>query len=77
VAEFVNEFMMQFGPDVSLQVSANLGLTPKAARQVIPAVIPMILGGLKRQMETRGGGGSEGRGVLLGSLLGRLFGKRR
>ena len=73
MAEFVNEFMMQFGPDVSLQVSANLGLTPKAARQVIP----MILGGLKRQMETRGGGGSEGRGVLLGSLLGRLFGKRR
>jgi len=73
VAEFVNEFMMQFGPDVSLQVSANLGLTPKAARQVIP----MILGGLKRQMETRGGGGSEGReGGVLGSLLGGLFGKR-
>ena len=34
--------MKQFGPDVSRQVSANLKLTPKAARQVIPAVIPYM-----------------------------------
>ncbi len=53
--EFVDEFMTQFGPDVTRQLSDNLGLKPKAARQVVPEIIPMILGGLKRQMETQGG----------------------
>jgi len=55
MADFVSEFMRQFGPDVSRELTSNLGLTPKAADRVIPQVIPMILGGLKRQMETRGG----------------------
>ncbi len=55
MTEFIDDFMKQFGPDVSRQLSANLGLKPKAAGQVIPEVIPMILGGLKRQMETQGG----------------------
>jgi len=55
MAEFINDFMKQFGPDVSRNLSANLGLSPKASSQIIPEVIPMILGGLKRQMETRGG----------------------
>jgi len=55
MAEFVDEFMKQFGPDVTRQLSANLGLKPQAANQIVPEIIPMILGGLKRQMETRGG----------------------
>ncbi len=53
--EFTAEFMKQFGPDVTRNLSTTLGLKPKAARQVAPAVIPMILGGLKRQMQTQGG----------------------
>ena len=55
MADFVTEFMKQYGPDVSRELSANLGLNPEAANQLIPQVIPMIMGGLKRQMETRGG----------------------
>jgi hypothetical protein len=55
MADFVSDFMEQFGPDVSRQLSANLGLEQSAADQLIPQVIPMIMGGLKRQMETRGG----------------------
>ena len=55
MADFVSEFMEQFGPDVSRQLSSNLGLKQSAATQLIPQVIPMILGGLKRQMETQGG----------------------
>ena len=55
MTEFVDEFMKQFGPDVTRQLSANLGLKPQAANQIVPEIIPMILGGLKRQMETRGG----------------------
>jgi len=53
--EFTAEFMKQFGPDVTRNLSANLGLKPKAAQQVVPEIIPMILGGLKRQMQTQGG----------------------
>jgi len=55
MADFVSEFMKQFGPDVSRQLSSNLGLEQSTATQLIPQVIPMILGGLKRQMETQGG----------------------
>ena len=55
MGDFVKDFMKQFGPDVSQHLSANLGLDQKAATQLIPQVIPMIMGGLKRQMETRGG----------------------
>ena len=55
MSDFIGDFMKQFGPDVSRQLGANLGLDQKAAAQLIPQVIPMIMGGLKRQMETRGG----------------------
>ena len=55
IDEFTAEFMKQFGPDVTRNLSTTLGLKPKAAGQVVPAVIPMILGGLKRQMQTQGG----------------------
>jgi len=52
---FVKEFMKQFGPAMSRELSTNLGMKPKAANQVIPEIIPMIMGGLKRQLETKGG----------------------
>jgi hypothetical protein len=55
MADFINDFMKQYGGDVSRQLGANLGLKPRAAAQLVPQVIPMIMGGLKRQMETRGG----------------------
>jgi hypothetical protein len=55
MADFVADFMSQYGSDASRQLSANLGLDQRAASQLIPQVIPMIMGGLKRQMETRGG----------------------
>jgi len=55
MADLISDFMKQYGGDVSRQLSANLGLDRKAAAQLVPQVIPMIMGGLKRQMETRGG----------------------
>jgi hypothetical protein len=53
--QFTAEFMKRFGPDVTRHLSTNLGLKPRAAQQVVPEIIPMILGGLKRQMQTQGG----------------------
>lgn len=55
MADFITDFMKQYGSDASRQLSANLGLDQQAASRLIPQVIPMIMGGLKRQMETRGG----------------------
>ena len=45
MADLISDFMDQLGPDVSRQLSANLGLSPQAATQIIPQVIPMIMGG--------------------------------
>lgn len=55
MSDFVSDFMKQYGPTVSKQLSSNLGLKKSQASQLIPQVIPMILGGLKRQMQTQGG----------------------
>jgi hypothetical protein len=52
---FETEFMKSMGPQVSNQLAGTLGIKKQTANQIIPDVLPLILGGLKRQMETRGG----------------------
>ncbi len=52
---FLDEFMQQFGGQAAGDLAAGLGIKKSAAAQIVPAVVPMILGGLKRQMETQGG----------------------
>lgn len=47
--------MESLGPEVSSQLSATLGLDANTASQILPQVAPMILGGLKKQMEEHGG----------------------
>jgi hypothetical protein len=52
---FIEELMGSLGPEVSSQLSSTLGIDANTASQILPQVAPMILGGLKRQMEERGG----------------------
>jgi hypothetical protein len=52
---FIEELMGSLGPEVSNQLSSTLGLDANTAGQILPQVAPMILGGLKRQMEQNGG----------------------
>jgi hypothetical protein len=52
---FIEELMGSLGPEVSNQLSSTLGLDANTASQILPQVAPMILGGLKRQMEQNGG----------------------
>ncbi|MCX6567010.1 MAG: DUF937 domain-containing protein [Candidatus Aminicenantes bacterium] len=52
---FLDEFMETFGGQAGKDLSSNLGIKKSAAAQIVPAVVPMILGGLKRQMESQGG----------------------
>lgn len=84
MSDFIGDFMRQFGPDVSRQLSANLGVKEEAASQLIPQVIPMILGGLKKQMDTRGGAqrldhilNKYGREDVLGDIGGAMSAKAR
>jgi len=51
----MEEFMSYLGPEVSDQLSANLGIEKNAAQQILPQIAPMILGGLKRQKDNYGG----------------------
>jgi hypothetical protein len=51
----MEEFMSSLGPEVSNQLSANLGIEKNAAQQMLPQIAPMILGGLKRQKDNYGG----------------------
>ena len=51
----LDEFMGSYGSEVSKQLSSNLGIDTNTAAQLIPQVAPLILGGLKRQSEQRGG----------------------
>jgi hypothetical protein len=51
----LEEFMKSYGGEVTSQLSNNLGIDKRTAQQLIPQVAPLILGGLKRQSEQRGG----------------------
>ncbi len=55
MADFATEFMKSMGPQVSAQLAGTLGIKKQTASQLVPSVLPLIMGGLKRQMETRGG----------------------
>lgn len=50
-----DELLGAVGPEVSQQLSSSLGIDRNLAGQILPQVAPLILGGLKRQMQTRGG----------------------
>jgi hypothetical protein len=52
---FVEEFMGTLGPQVTKELSKNLGIQKSAANQIIPQLVPMILGGLRKQKDEHGG----------------------
>jgi len=52
---FVEELMKSMGPEITKQLSSNLNMDSGAAAAIIPQVVPMILGGLKRQSQQHGG----------------------
>ena len=52
---FIDDFMRTLGGPAVQSLASGLGIKKSAAAQIVPAVVPMVLGGLKRQMETQGG----------------------
>lgn len=52
---FIDEFVKTYGPEVSKQMASNLGINKKTALNILPQVVPLVLGGLQRQKEQFGG----------------------
>jgi hypothetical protein len=52
---FIEELTNSLGPEVTQNLAATFNMDSNTASQILPQVAPMILGGLKRQMEQRGG----------------------
>lgn len=69
MADFLEEFLKQYGGDVSKQLSSTLGIKQETALEMIPVVAPMILGGLKRQMEQHGGSDEQARAERVNHIL--------
>ncbi|HOB84644.1 MAG TPA: DUF937 domain-containing protein [Bacteroidales bacterium] len=55
MANFIDEFMKTYGPEVTQQMSSNLNVDKGTVQKLIPQLAPLILGGLKRQKDDRGG----------------------
>jgi hypothetical protein len=55
MGNLLEDFMGSMGSQVTDQLSSSLGIDSKTAGAVIPQVLPMILGGLKKQKDERGG----------------------
>ncbi len=55
MGNILEDFMGSMGSQVTDQLSSSLGIDSKAAGAIIPQVLPMILGGLKKQKDEHGG----------------------
>jgi hypothetical protein len=55
MSNLIGEIVASLGPEVTNQLSSNLGIDKKAADQILPQVAPLILGGMKKQMQDHGG----------------------
>ncbi len=55
MANFIDEFMKSYGTEVTSQLSSNLNVDQGTVQKLIPQLAPLILSGLKRQKDTRGG----------------------
>jgi len=55
MANFIDEFMKTYGSEVTQQMAANTGLDQGTVQQLIPKLAPLIISGLKKQKDERGG----------------------
>jgi hypothetical protein len=55
MANFIDEFMKTYGPEVTRQMSSNFNVDQGTVQKLLPQLAPLILSGLKRQKDDRGG----------------------
>lgn len=54
MASFIDEFMKNYGGEVTQQMSSNFNVDQGTVQKLIPQLAPLILSGLKRQKDTQG-----------------------
>jgi len=55
MAGFIDDFLKSYGPEVTKQMSTNFNVPQGTVQKLIPQLAPLILAGLKKQKDTRGG----------------------
>lgn len=55
MANFIDEFMKNYGSEVTRQMSSNFNVDQGTVQKLIPQLAPLILSGLKKQKDTMGG----------------------
>lgn len=55
MANFIDEFMKNYGPELSKQMATTFKVDKSTAKKLIPELTPLILGGLKKQKDEQGG----------------------
>ncbi|MBN2862479.1 MAG: DUF937 domain-containing protein [Bacteroidales bacterium] len=55
MASFIDEFMKNYGSEVTGQLSSNLNVDKGTVSKLIPQLAPLIISGLKKQKDERGG----------------------
>ena len=55
MASFIDEFMKDYGSEVAGQLSSNLNVDKGTVSKLIPQLAPLIISGLKKQKDERGG----------------------
>ena len=55
MGNLVEDFLSSMGPQVTEQLSSTLGIGKETSASIIPQVLPMILGGLRKHKENYGG----------------------
>jgi len=55
MANILEEFMRTLGPQVTKEMSSKMDIDQGTAKKLIPQILPLILGGLKRQKDNHGG----------------------
>jgi hypothetical protein len=55
MASFVDEFMKNYGGEITRHMSSNFNVDPSTVKQLIPQLAPLIISGLKKQKDEQGG----------------------
>lgn len=55
MASFLDEFMKNYGPEVTKQMSSTFNVDQNTVAKLLPQLTPLILSGLKKQKDERGG----------------------
>ena len=55
MTNFIDEFIQNYGPEVTKQLSSNLNMDQSTVQKLLPKLAPLIISGLKKQKDERGG----------------------